>query len=126
MAAAAMVYITIDQLLSVCWRMKPNTTGATKPAKLPSMFMVEETVAVYSLPISTQVFQEIGMVRSDEKLATAIRAIAAGTLGTPGMMKIRTAVVKKPPTATHLRGMESGRKPETMEPKPPAASGQVA
>src|ERR1700753_2979548 len=103
--------------------MKPNTTGATKPAKLPSMFMVEETVAVYSLPISTQVFHEIGMVRSDEKLATAINAIAVVTLETLGMMKIRTAVVKNPPIATSLRGMASGRKPDTMEPQPPAASG---
>src|SRR5579863_4308356 len=104
--------------------MKPKTVGATKPARLPSMFMVEDTVAVYSLPISTQVFQLIGMVRSEEKLATAISAIAAVTPGTLGMMKISTAVVKKPQIATHLRGMDSGRKPETMEPSPPAASGQ--
>src|ERR1700677_5068140 len=103
--------------------MNPNTTGATKPAKLPSMFMVEDTVAVYSLPISTQVFQEIGMVRSLEKLATAISAMAPATLDTLGMMKIRIAVVKKPPMATHLRGIDRGRKPETMKPNPPAASG---
>ena len=91
------------------------------------MFMVEEMVAVYSLPISTQVFQEIGMVRSDEKLASRHqRHRQAGTLDTFGMMKIRIAVVKKPPIATHLRGMDSGRKPDTMEPRPPAASGQVA
>src|ERR1700761_6707287 len=99
--------------------MKPNTTGATKPAKLPSMFMVEDTVAVYSLPISTQVFQEIGMVRSLQKLATPIRIMGKATPGTFGMMKIRMAVAKKPPTATHLRGIDMGRKPETMEPHPP-------
>src|SRR3954469_9414929 len=121
-----MVYITTDQLLSVFCRISPNTVGATKPAKLPSMFMVEATVAVYCLPISTQVFQEIGMVRSDEKLATAISSMAVVTFGTLGMMKISTAVVKKPRIATHLRGMESGRKPETIEPTPPAASGRVA
>src|SRR3954466_2678457 len=104
-----MVYITIAQLLLVCCRMMPNTTGATNPAKLPSMFMVEATVAVYCLPISTQVFQEIGMVRSDEKRATAISRMAAVTSDTLGMMQISTAVVKKPRMATHLRGMDSGR-----------------
>src|SRR6476469_2092428 len=106
--------------------MKPNTTGATKPAKLPSMFMVEATVAVYCLPICTQVFHEIGMVRSDDKLATDISSMATCMLATLGMMKISTAVVKKPRIATHLRGIESGRKPETMEPQPPANSGNVA
>src|ERR1700759_5594875 len=126
MAAAAMVYITIAQLLLVSCRIKPNTTGATKPAKLPSMFMVDDTVAVYCLPISTQVFQLIGMVRSLQKLASAISAMAAVTPGTLGMMKISAAVARKPSTATHLRGTDSGRKPETMEPQPPAASGQVA
>src|SRR5437868_13745114 len=106
--------------------MKPNTIGATKPAKFPSMFMVEETVAVYCLPISTQVFQEIGMVRSLDRLASAINSMAAVTFGTLGMMQIRMAVVKKPPIASSLRGIDSGRKPEIMEPKPPAASGKVA
>src|ERR1700704_1924153 len=121
-----MVYITIAQLLLVFCRIIPNTTGATKPAKLPSMFMVEETVAVYCLPISTQVFQEIGMVRSLQKLASAISAMASVTLCTPGMVKIRVAVGRNPSPATHLRGIEGGRKPETIEPRPPAASGQVA
>src|SRR5258708_22938614 len=107
-AAAAMVYITIAQLLSVCWRMRPNTTGATKPAKFPSMFMVEDTVAVYCLPISTQVFQLIGMVRSLAKLASPISAIGSATSGTLGIMKIRTAVEGNPPNTTHLRGPGSG------------------
>src|SRR5678816_4729923 len=101
-----MVYITAAQLLSVSCKIMPNTTGATKPAKLPSMFMVEETVAVYCLPISTQVFQEIGMVRSLEKLASAISSMATVTSDTLGMMQIRMAVVKKPAIATSLRGME--------------------
>src|SRR6478609_4203600 len=114
-----MVYITIAQLLPVFCRINPNTTGATKPAKLPSMFMVEETVAVYCLPISTQVFQLIGMVRSLQKLASPISAIASPTVGMLGMMKTSTAVAEKPRIATHLRGTDMGKKPETMEPNPP-------
>src|ERR1700712_2454929 len=116
-----MVYITMAQLLSVSCRIKPNTTGATKPAKLPSMFMVEDTVAVYCLPISTQVFQLIGMVRSLEKLARPISAMGRATPGTLGIKKTRTAVARKPHIATHLRGTDSGRKPETIEPNPPSA-----
>src|SRR5580692_7403639 len=121
-----MVYITIAQLLLVPCRIRPNTTGATKPARLPSMFMVEETVAVYSLPISTQVFQEIGMVRSDVKLANPINSMGSATPGMLAMREIRMAVARKPPTATHLRGMDSGRKPDTIEPAPPKASGTMA
>src|SRR5215831_17531467 len=109
-----MVYITMAQLLSVVFRMKPNTTGATKPAKLPSMFMVEETVAVYCLPISTHVFQLIGMVKSLVKLANPISAIDNPTVSTLGIMKISSAVAEKPKIATHLRGIDKGKKPDTM------------
>src|SRR5215472_5892918 len=121
-----MVYITMDQLLLVPCRIRPNTVGATNPAKLPSMFMVEETVAVYSLPISTQVFQEIGMVRSLVKLAIPISTMGSATPGMLAIMVIRMAVAKNPPTATHLRGIESGRNPDTMDPSPPKASGTMA
>src|ERR1700750_1666248 len=94
-------------------------SGAGKPARLPSMFMVDDTVAVYCLPISTQVFQLIGMVRSLQKLASPISAIASPTVGMLGMMKTSTAVAEKPRIATHLRGPDQGRKPDTMEPNPP-------
>ena len=93
---------------------------------MPSMFMVDDTVAVYCLTISTQVFQLIGMVRSMKKLASPISAMARFTSGTPGMIRIRMPVVAKPPMAIHLRGMDSGRRPETMEPMPPSASGSMA
>ena len=60
------------------------------------------------------------------KLAAAINSMGSSTPGTLGMKQIRVALARKPPIATHLRGTESGRKPDTMEPQPPAARGIMA
>src|ERR1043166_3892382 len=52
------------------------TTGATKPAKLPHIFIAPESVPAYLPPTSIAADQALGITRSFAKLATAMLRMA--------------------------------------------------
>ena len=56
---------------------RPTTKGPAMPPKLPIMFMLPETVPAYLPPMSMQVAQLPGIVRSLQKLAMPIESIAS-------------------------------------------------
>src|SRR5271165_6719806 len=96
-----------------------------EPARFPSIFIVAATVAVYGPPISTQAFQEMGIVRSLQKLASPMHIIAGSTAPIRVKANNRRAVPRKPQNAIERRGRRKGTNPLIRDPKPPNKRGST-
>src|SRR2546428_11528063 len=67
----------ITQLLLEYSRIRGVTLGATKPARLPIIFMLPESEPAYLPPTSMHAPQAPGIARSLEKLARPIESMAS-------------------------------------------------
>src|SRR5258707_1038553 len=112
----------------------PPNAGAANAARLPIMFIDPATVPAYFPPISMQVFQDGGIVRSLQKLAIPIRNMPQNASSRRVDMNKNAAAPRNPITEMKRRAIVTlpiacatlgASSPQIIEANPPNNNGRI-